>query len=358
MKLVGLVVSVMSLSVLSSAQGQVDARPAVPLEPIAAIVDAFRSHDIVALDEGNHGNEQGHAFRLSLIRDERFSRTVNDIVVEVGSARYQDVMDRFTAGEDVPYNVLRQVWENITQPHGPADRPIYEEFFRAVREVNASRPRERRLRVLLGEPPIDWDAVRTNDDMMRWLFQRDTHAVEVIQREVLAKKRHALVVYGGLHFLRNPSQPETPGIVVRLERAGAKVFNIWTNTYADLDALQSDVRSWPTPSLATIRGNRLGAEAFARYYPFEPMPLSPQNAASVPAEQSKWRSLPAQEQFDALLYVGPPSAVTYSRMSRALCADAAYMKMRLQRISLMGGLMAAAQADQLRRYCGLANLRR
>ena len=147
MRLTGVGLSAMlSLFVLGvSAQERTSALPAVPLEPIAAIVDAFRSHDIVALDEGNHGNEQGHAFRLSLIRDERFSRSVNDIVVEVGSARYQDVMDRFTAGEDVPYSDLRKVWEDITQPHGPADRPIYEEFFRAVRAVNASLPRERKL---------------------------------------------------------------------------------------------------------------------------------------------------------------------------------------------------------------------
>jgi hypothetical protein len=54
-----------------------------------------------------------------------------------------------------------------------------------------------------------------------------------------------------------------------------------------------------------------------------------------------------------VLYVGPPSAITYSRMSRSLCADAAYMKMRLQRISLMSGMMGTLQADQLRQFCGL-----
>ena len=69
---------------------------AVPVEPIGAILDAFRSHAIVALGEGLHGNEQGHAFRLTLIRDPRFAVTVNDIVVECGNAKYQDLMDRFT----------------------------------------------------------------------------------------------------------------------------------------------------------------------------------------------------------------------------------------------------------------------
>lgn len=83
------------------AQETATPRPAVPIEPIAAIIDAFRTHNVVALGEP-HGNEQGHAFRLALIRDPRFAATVNDIVVECGNARYQDLMDRFIRGEDVP----------------------------------------------------------------------------------------------------------------------------------------------------------------------------------------------------------------------------------------------------------------
>src|SRR5262245_38742408 len=112
-------------------------RPAVPLDPIAAILDAFRSHSIVALGEGLHGNEQSHAFRLSLIRDPRFADTVNDIVVESGSAGYQELMDRFVRGEEVPYDLLRQAWRNTTMPNPVWDRPIYEEFYRAVRAINA-----------------------------------------------------------------------------------------------------------------------------------------------------------------------------------------------------------------------------
>src|SRR5438105_160792 len=78
-----------------------DALPlATPLEPIATILEAFRSHSIVALGEGPHGNVQGHEFRLALIRDPRFAATVNDIVVESGSARFQDVMDSFVRGAD------------------------------------------------------------------------------------------------------------------------------------------------------------------------------------------------------------------------------------------------------------------
>ena len=134
--------------------------PATPLEPIAAIIDAFRTHDIVALGEGRHNNEQGYAFRLALIRDPRFAAIVNDIVVESGSSTHQAVMDRFIAGEDVPAKELRLAWQDTTVPDGPWDVPMYEEFFRAIRALNQSLPADRKLRVLLGDPPFDGIAPR------------------------------------------------------------------------------------------------------------------------------------------------------------------------------------------------------
>src|SRR5436190_19923307 len=143
----------------SAAELSTASRAAVPVEPIAAILDAFRSHTIVALGEGAHGNMPGHSFRLSLIRDSRFPDIVNDIVVEFGNARYQVVMDRFVRGEAVPDEVLRPVWRDTTQTTAVWDIPIYEEFFRAVRHVNASRPPARQLRVLLGDAPIEGEPV-------------------------------------------------------------------------------------------------------------------------------------------------------------------------------------------------------
>src|SRR5262245_61916251 len=108
------------------AQVAVSRRPAVPLDAITGVLDAFRTHTVVALGEGSHGNEQAHRFRLALIRDPRFPMTVNDIVVESGSARYQDVMDRFVRGENIPADVLARAWRDTTQPNELWDLPIYE----------------------------------------------------------------------------------------------------------------------------------------------------------------------------------------------------------------------------------------
>src|SRR5688572_4797426 len=76
--------------------------PLKPVDPVEAIIDAFGAHDIVALDEGRHRNEQAHRLRLRLVRHPSFAGRVNDIVVEFGNARYQAVMDRYLRGEDVP----------------------------------------------------------------------------------------------------------------------------------------------------------------------------------------------------------------------------------------------------------------
>ena len=186
------------------------------------VLDAFRTHAVVALGEGGHGNEQAHRFRLALIRDPRFSAMVNDIVVESGSARYQDVMDRFVRGDNVPADVLARAWRDTTQPTDIWDLPIYEKMFRAVRVVNASLPRERQLRVLLGDPPVEWENIRTLGDLNKWAGQRDSHAAEVVRREVIAKKRRALLVFGDDHLAKVSRVPlDSEGTITKISARSA-----------------------------------------------------------------------------------------------------------------------------------------
>src|SRR5438105_1978025 len=97
----GAILSIVGWTKWAVAQPVAMTRPAVPLEPVRAMLDAFGSHAIVAVTAG-HGDERGYAFGLSLVRDPRFATFVNDIVIEEGSARYQDVADQFVAGGEVP----------------------------------------------------------------------------------------------------------------------------------------------------------------------------------------------------------------------------------------------------------------
>ena len=165
--------------------------PAVPLEPVAAMVDALRTHAVVAVTAG-HGESRGYAFAQLLIHDPRLIGAINDIVIEEGSARHQDVADRFVRGENVPLESLRHVWRDTTQPGLGYDRQ-WEEFFQVMRGVNAALPAAHKVRVLLGDPPIEWENVRTQEEHRRWIEMRDTFPADLIQREVLAKGRHALL---------------------------------------------------------------------------------------------------------------------------------------------------------------------
>jgi hypothetical protein len=314
-------------------------RPAVRLDPVSTILDAFGSYQVVALGEGPHGNEQGHAFRLALIRHPRFTDLVNDIVVESGSARYQDFMDRWVQGEAVPEaELLRAVRENTVTPTPAWDRPMYEEMFRAVRDLNRSLPPHRRLRILLGDPPIDWGEVRTADEYRGWLLQRDSHPAALIQREVLAKGRRALVVYGDGHF---QARSERPGrsLVGILETSGTKVFAV-TSTFADLSAFQKDVAGWPTPWFASLKGTLLGAAPYETFFGPRP-PVDFFNANPN-----------IEDHYDAVLVVGAASDLRLAPLDYPHCNHPDYKSMRLMRMKLAG--MPDTAPDRLSRECAAA----
>jgi hypothetical protein len=144
-----------------------------------------------------------------------------------------------------------------------------------------------------------YDKLRRMQDLLRHQVPDGDPAA--IRREVVTKQRRALVVYGDGHLFRAGQS-----LVGQLERdAGIKVFTIATamsTMFEDLSALQPDLSSWPIPSLAVVRGTALDAK------------------------QLVYR--------DAVLYLGPPSAITFSRLPARLCSDPRYIEMRVQRAPL------------------------
>ena len=326
--------------------------PAVPTDPVPAILEAFRLHEVVALGDA-HGNQQARTFLKSLVRDSRFASTVNDIVVEFGNARYQTLVDRYVNGATVPRDSLRQVWQNTTVAN---EIPVDEEFFQVVRAVNATLPRARRLRVLLGDPPIDWTEVHDRTDHYRWLAMRDSYPAALIQVEVLAKRRRALLVYGQLHFQRlnvmsnlDMQDWRMQTIVSLLERAGpTRVFTIW-NVDDALAAVQPDVASWRAPSLAIIRGTKVGAADATVFVP-SPARFTFRGDSTVQVPRDQWRTLRAEDELDAVLYLGPRSAMKEVPLSTGFCSDPRYIEERLRRIALTG--IPQAEADRVKQLCG------
>jgi hypothetical protein len=227
------------------------------------------------------------------------------------------------------------VRENTVTPTPVWDRPMYDEMFRAVRDVNRSLPPERRLRVLLGDPPIDWREIRTADDYRPWLMQRDSHPAELIQREVLAKGRRALVVYGDGHL---QARSERPGrsLVGILEASGTKVFTV-TSTFADLSSLQSDVAKWTLPAFALLKNTTIGQAPYERFF-------------GPPPPVDFFKSNPnIEDHFDAVVVLGAPGSMTRGPLAYPRCVHPDYGRMRRVRMTI-GGIVDA-NSDRLRKEC-------
>jgi hypothetical protein len=193
---------------LASGLWTLPARSAEPVQRPAldAIFNAFSTHAVVGLGDA-HGVAESGAFYTTLIRDPRFAAEVGNVVVEFGGASQQATIDRYVAGEDVAYEQLRRVWLDAGGWYPGVIETMYPAFFAQVRAVNLALPPERRIRVWLGEPPIDWDRVRTPEQSLAWSAGRNEHPAQLIEREILAKGRKALVIYGGGHFTRQPGSP-------------------------------------------------------------------------------------------------------------------------------------------------------
>jgi hypothetical protein len=328
----------------------------VPVEPIHAILQAFQTHDIVGLTDP-HGNVQMQVFLLSLIRDPTFSAAVDDIVIETASARYQDALDRFVRGDDVPRDVLRRAWEDHTVANMLGVQT--EEMIRAVRAINASPSRKKKLRVIAGDPPIDWDNISAPGDGRRWIDLRDSYPADLVRRQVLDRGRRALLVYGQGHLQRrhivsnyDMSTWQSQTVVSLLERDhAARVFNVWTFNNSEAP-LPDGVASWRVPSLAMVRGTTLGARDFDAYsagFGFGDR-FGVRDGQLVPLPRAEWKMMRMEDQFDAVLYLGPPSTLTNFTMPPALCKDADFVSRHLQRLTRSG---PEIEVDRFKKACGI-----
>lgn len=104
-----------------------------------------------------------------------------------------------------------------------------------------------------------------------------------------------------------------------------------------------------------IRGTTLGAADFTFYWPYVSTRVVVRGGTRTRIPRDQWRVRTMEDQFDAILYLGPSSSITIAQLPRALCADTAYMEMRLRRMALMPG--GQGQIDTLKSYCATSGSR-
>ena len=250
------------LAVLIPASLMCRSQSEIKLQPATlAILDAFRSHDIVMLGEA-HGNKQEYDWLRSLIATPEFADQVDDIVMEFGNSLYQKSVDRYTRGEDVPLEDVQRAWRNTVAAVGPPS-PVYASLYQAVRETNMQRRGKHQIRILCGDPNIDWQQVKEGKDILPFLGTREQTYARVVKEEVLAKHHRALLIMGAFHFMRHldfmPNRKQFD-IEQELLADGANPYLIvvGTNTTGGPEGLDSRFDAWTAPVIVPLSGNWVG----------------------------------------------------------------------------------------------------
>ena len=324
----GVVVGV-SATVLSQAQPSV--KPAID-----GVLALFQEKPVVVLCD-YHGLAQEEDFYSAVVRDPRFAEKVGNVIVEFGGEAYQNVIDRYVAGDDVPADELRRVWtETPGWVPGPT-RLGYINFFAAVRAANSRLAPEHRIKVWLGEPKVDWSKINSYEELRPYTSKRDDNYVRIIRDEILATKKKALLIIGtghifGAAYLANKLEKVSPGVL-----ATVAPFTGYVEPECNAKFV-ARAKDWPMPATvvptasASLKAfldlpgcNFLRPETIARVKAI-PVDKLPPGITSAEEMLRKDISMVSGDAADALLYLGPPDTFTESLYDPAIYLDPAYFK--------------------------------
>ena len=311
-----------------------DTQDAIPEPAIPAVLKAFDTFQVVAMPAA-HGQKDIDDFILSLIRDPRFPRLVNDIVVECGNVRYQPLLDRYIAGEDVPFTDVQHVWRDTTVQQMCGASGFYEQLYPLVRSLNQRLPAASRLRIVAADPPIDWSKIRSYEDLKPF-FDRDGSIASVMEREVLSKHRKALMLFGVFHLLHGGG-PGQGDAVTRYERDyPGKTFVIieggndgtGEEPLGDAKALGGG-----SPSLLQTKNSRIGSLSLSSILQ---SPITTDEDCNVTDAFASTPAKTVASYVDAFLYLGPQRSSLAEPLPADIALDRAYRSEWLRRIKLVG----------------------
>ena len=262
---------------LSYAQPQLsEVRP----EPaVAATLQLFDTYPVVGIGEMHDLQELGD-FYSDLVSQPAFAKDVGNIVFEFGNAFFQPTIDKYLAGEKVPYKEVRKAWTTMVGTMGSDEISVmYGQFYKAVREANQSLPEGQKIKVWLGDPPTDPDDPLAYTDER--FPDRDAYFADIVMQKILAKGEKALLIIGAGHLVDDVVDDDLRASTATIFECKYRTPYVY-NVKACIDAyypgklfliqnhwglpeplcnrqLEARLESGPVPSLTSLQGTALAA---------------------------------------------------------------------------------------------------
>ena len=303
------IVATMWLVLALGASARADSSGAV----IGQIAKQFDEHPLIMIGE-LHRWEQLHAFMREMVRNPEFICRADDVVVEFGNSRLQELADSYIGGGKVTDAQLQSLWRETSVPL-TWNSPVYRQFYETVREINQKHLCAHPIRIVLADPPLDWSKIKTAKDYAPWA-DRDASYADVVEREVLAKHHRAFLLAGQFHVVKQTPEGDEDGPraaqLIERKHPGA-LFSIVAAPRAVAEAMHLG----PAPSFKIVRGSELQNADFALIATMNP--------------HKKWP--PMGGVVDGVIYVGdqtfmypPPTIYLNPDYQRELRRRAAIIK--------------------------------
>jgi hypothetical protein len=211
------------------------------------------------------------------------------------------------------------IWEKTTQgPLLTATAPMYTSMFDAVREINTQLPQAQRVRILLGDPAVEWRTV-TREQLWAIHTQRGDRMREIARDSVLARGRRGIMIAGFRHLARQPGS--AAGRDLKWGDLAQKVFVIRPHDGfgGASSRYEPSLDSIPPGSLIRLRDTFIGeldVDDVDSATPAADQPVTTSAAHPVPPGM---RAVNAGRKLkdiaDGYLYVAPFRSMTFSRPS-------------------------------------------
>jgi hypothetical protein len=305
-------------------------------DAIASLAKVYDTHALIFMGEW-HRNVQQHVFLRALVDDPRFLCRVDDIVVEFGNAHFQPTADAYIAGKDVAEADVKRMYRETAVPFA-WNAPMYRAFFDAVRAANLRHECAHPVRVVLGDPPIDWSRIHTAADYAPFA-DRDVAFATSVDREVLAKHHRALLIEGTPHAVRgqpdraadgNEGKPDPTAAQLIAKAHPGTLFSVALVTTADA---AKTLKMGAPPSFRRVHGSDLEHADF--------LPIAPEwNATPAVIDgRHTWKLDPADawppmgQVVDGLVYLGGDATRAFP--SPSIYLDAQYQRELRARIAIL-----------------------